>query len=91
MSKLLALGLPLEEVIPRVTAAPARVLARCPAAAGIGSLGPGAVGDLAILEVLQGRCTFRDSLGHELQAERRIVARATVRAGRLLWRAPRRA
>lgn len=91
MSKLLALGLPLEELIPRVTAAPARVLARCPAAAGIGSLGPGAVGDLAILEVLQGRCTFRDSLGHELQAERRIVARATVRAGRLLWRAPRRA
>jgi dihydroorotase len=89
MSKLLALGLPLEEIIPRVTATPARVLARCPAAAGIGSLGRGAVGDLAILEVVQGRCTFRDSRGTELRAERRFVARAAVRAGRLLWRAPR--
>ena len=68
MSKLLAPGLLLEEIIPRVTAARPGVLARRPAA-WTGSLGLGAAGDLAILEVLQGRCTFRD-LATSLQAER---------------------
>jgi dihydroorotase len=89
MSKLLALGMTLEEIIPRVTAAPATVLAACPAAAGIGSLRPGAVADLAVLELVEGRFAFRDSRGGTLEAPRRFRARATVRAGRLVYFPPR--
>lgn len=89
MSKLLALGLTLEEIIPRVTAAPAAVLAACPAAAGIGSLRAGGLADLAVLEVVEGAFAFRDSLGGTLEAGRRIRARATVRAGRLVHFPPR--
>jgi dihydroorotase len=86
MSKLLALGLSLGEIVTRVTDRPARVLAGCPASAGIGTLREGSPADVAVLDVVDGDFAFHDSRGAELRAGRRIVARMTVRAGRLVWR-----
>jgi len=91
MSKLFALGLALEEIIPRVTANPAQVLAHCPAAAGIGTLNAGSsqsTGDVAVLAVREGHFTFHDSRKQTLEATRRIVSVATIRAGRLVWHEP---
>jgi dihydroorotase len=88
MSKLLALGMTLEEIIPRVTANPARVLAHCPSAAGIGTFHAGSdesTGDVSVLEVREGEFTFHDSRKQTLAATRRIVNVATVRAGELVW------
>jgi dihydroorotase len=87
MSKFLALGMPLEGIIPRVTAAPAQAIAHCPSAAGIGTLQPESVADIAVLSLQEGDFTFYDCRKNELRANRRLVATTTIRAGRVVWEA----
>lgn len=81
MSKLMALGLSLEEVVPMVTSAPARLLRR---AHEIGSLHPGAFGDIAILELVEGDFTMQDSEGDTLQARQRLRPWKTILAGDII-------
>jgi dihydroorotase len=57
MSRLLALGMPLEEVIAATTIRPARILGVNDQ---IGSLIPGYVADITVLKCLSGRHVFRD-------------------------------
>ena len=79
-SKFLHLGLSLEDVLARITAAPARavgVLER------VGTLAPGAEADVTLLRVVEGEVRFRDSLGQVETGNRRIEAVAVVRAGRV--------
>ena len=56
MSKCIAMGMPLQEVIYRSTVTPARALRRPQ----LGSLSIGAEADVAILGVLQGNFCYRD-------------------------------
>jgi dihydroorotase len=77
----------LEEIIPRVTANPARVLAHHPRTAGIGTLQPGSPADVAVLDVVDGDFPLVDSFRQERRAPRRIVNVATIRAGDLVWHA----
>jgi dihydroorotase len=85
LSKLLHLGMPLSEVI---TAATARVAAHLAHVAppGLGTLAPGAPGDLTLLERQHGRFDLTDG-EHRLSgnvtehADERLVARSVVRAG----------
>ncbi len=78
MSKLLALGLTLEQVVARCTSTPARVIGW---ADRIGALAVGRVADVAVLAVVEEPTTLRDSVGGTLLADRRIEARWTIRAG----------
>jgi dihydroorotase len=91
MSKYLSLGMSLEDVVDRSTAAPARFIAGAlPAEARdplLGTLRPGAPGDAAVLELQDGEFTFQDSRGETWKGPRRLVPRHTVRAGRL-WGRP---
>jgi dihydroorotase len=80
MSKFLALGLGLEEVVAAVTARPAAVVGR---GADLGSLRPGMAGDAAVLAFEEGSFRFADAAGHEVRAERRLRTRAVVVAGRV--------
>jgi dihydroorotase len=85
LSKLLHLGMPLSEV---VTAATARVAAHLAHVAppGLGTLAPGAPGDLTLLERQRGHFDLTDG-EHRLSgnvtehASERLVARSVVRAG----------
>jgi dihydroorotase len=79
MSKFLALGLPLEEVVASVTSRPAAAIGQ---SGSIGSLAPGVTGDAAVLDVEEGHFTFVDGAGHEVKAERRLRTRHVIRAGR---------
>jgi len=85
LSKLLHLGMPLSEVIAAATVRVGRHLAHV-APAGLGTLAPGAPGDLSLLERQRGRFALVDgehrlSAGVTEHAEERLVARSVVRAG----------
>ena len=80
MSKFLYLGLPLDQVIERVTANPVRIL-KFPEKIGI--LQPGNVADISILSIQQGDFELLDTLRQKRTGHERVVPMATVRAGKL--------
>ena len=81
MSKFLSMGMPLKEVISRVTSKPAAVIRR-PA---LGHLGVGAVADIAVFEVEEGRFGYLDVRGMRMDGKQRIRHLLTVRAGKVVW------
>jgi dihydroorotase len=58
MSKFLAMGLPLEQVVAMATIAPAKIINRAPK---IGTLQVGAPGDVTIMDLVEGPVTFVDT------------------------------
>ena len=82
MSKLMALGLPLNEAIARSTAAPAKAIRRFPE---LGTLGVGKVADVAVLALQDGVFAFKDSWGKKLMATKRLEAVMTIREGKLVF------
>ena len=82
MSKILNLGMPLDEVIQRATVDPARVIGR---ADDLGHLGVGAAGDAAVFEVEKGSFELTDAMEKVLMGEQRLTCKASVRAGKVWW------
>lgn len=80
MSKLLLLGVPLEDVVAMATTGPADAV-RC---AHLGRLLPGRPTDVTLLRERAGRWLFRDSMGQERVGERGLEPVAVVRAGRVI-------
>ena len=83
MTKFLNLGMPLEEVVRRVTTEPAKMMGKGDS---LGHLGVGAVGDVAVLAQEHGSFDLTDSEGQTLTGSRRLVCKATVRAGQVWWK-----
>lgn len=81
MSKFLALGMGLRDVIAAATSAPARVIGWSDR---LGAISVGREADLSILELVSGPISFRDTEGGELQGNELLRARFTVRAGRAI-------
>ena len=81
MSKLLALGMPLTEVIRASTAAPAAAIRRPK----LGALTPGGLGDASLLALESGAHRLTDVLGVTRTAENRLSAAGLVVGGKL-WR-----
>ncbi len=79
LNKLLALGVPLRELIPLVTSNPGRKLGREP---WLGSLQVGAPADVAVLAWEEGDFSVRDSFGVEARLSRRLVPHLTLKDGR---------
>jgi dihydroorotase len=84
MSKLLAVGMPLNDVISAATINPARAIGR---AGSLGSLREGLTADLAVLDVHTGPVEFFDTFGHQRTGKKRLSARHTIRGG-VVWGAP---
>ena len=78
LSKLLYLGMPLEDVIAATTAAPARTLRRD---GDLGSLAEGREADVTVLELVSGEHRLDDAAGESVVAEDVLVPRWVVRAG----------
>jgi dihydroorotase len=78
MSKFLALGIPLVEVIRATTVNPARAVSLQDR----GTLRPGLLGDATVLTLEQGRFVFQDVLGEELHSEQKLACRGIVLGGR---------
>jgi len=81
MSKLLALGLPLPDVVAMATSASAALLGR---SAELGSLAVGRVADVSVLRLAEREWTAVDSVGERLTAPRELVPLLTVRAGEVI-------
>lgn len=78
MTKFLALGLSLEQVIAACTINPARVIGWQDR---LGNLEVGREADLAVLEIVNEPTKLRDCVGAEMTAGQRIAARWTIRRG----------
>ena len=78
MSSMLALGLPLEKVVPMVTSHPAQMLGL---ADEVGLLKPGVAADVSVLHDERGRWTLRDNEGTEVRTERMLRPYFCLRAG----------
>lgn len=78
LSLFLALGIPLEDLIPRVTLTPARWLRMEDR---IGTLTPGSWGDVTVFDSIAGRWVFRDRLGDSVTGKDKLVPKLVVRRG----------
>ena len=81
MSKFLAMGLTLEQVIERSTINPAKAIRR----PDLGSIEEGGIADLAVLELRKGQFAFLDSGHGKLTSDREIRCILTVRNGDVVW------
>ena len=81
MSKFLALGLPLEEIIRESTVNPARQIGHPE----LGHLSVGAVGDVAVLNRMQGRFAYLDVAGGRLDSTERLFCELTLKDGQVVW------
>lgn len=79
MSKLMALGVSLEDVVAQATVEPAKVVGRV---AGLGTLQVGAPADVSILELVDGPVEFVDTMKNVRKGTKKLVPVLTVRAGR---------
>ena len=79
LSRFLHLGLSLYDTIRLTTQATAEVMGL---AGRLGTLQPGAEGDVSVLRLTEGRYDLTDSYGVTVNAERRLTHVATVKAGK---------
>jgi dihydroorotase len=80
MSKLLNLGMALDQVIAASTWAPARTIGR----PDLGTLRDGAPADVTVMDDRAGEFSFVDALGQVMSGRRRLVSTLTVIDGRPL-------
>ncbi len=81
MSKFLAMGMPLVEVIRAVTATPAAMIGR----KDLGHLSPGAPADIALWSLENGHFGFADAFGGRLMGRQRLRCEMTLMGGRVVW------
>jgi len=81
MSKLLALGLSLDDVVARATWNSARAIKH----EELGNLSVGAPADVTVLSVASGRFGFIDSFGGRLKADKKLVCSMTLRDGKVVY------
>jgi dihydroorotase len=81
MSKFLAMGVPLEDLVRRATLNPAREIRRPE----LGTLSVGREADVAVLELLHGHFGYIDCGWARMDGNVKVVARMTIRAGRILF------
>jgi dihydroorotase len=82
MSKMLALGMPLDKVLTANTWNAAKAIKRDGM---IGHLSVGAVADVAVLRVDKGKFGFTDVHGARLTGDQRLRCQLTLREGKVVW------
>ena len=78
MSKFLAMGVKLPEVIRAATVNAAKAVRKTDR----GTLRPGALGDATVLSVETGRFTFEDVIGQRVEGNEKLVCRGIVLGGK---------
>jgi dihydroorotase len=81
MSKILVLGAPLQKVIEMSTWAPAKEIHH----EELGNLTPGAVADVTLLQLQDGKFGFLDCAGARLDGAHRFIAEVTIKGGEVMW------
>ncbi len=81
MSKFLNMGMPLAEVIRRVTLRPAQVIGR----PDLGTLSPGAEADVAVFDLREGSFALTDCGKARMAGSHKLECRLTLRAGQVVY------
>ena len=81
MSKFLALGLTLQDVIDRSTWQPALMINRPE----LGNLSVGTEADVAVFSISKGDYGFIDIGADKIKGKQKMIAELTIRAGRIVW------
>ena len=81
MSKFLAMGMPLKEVIRATTWKPAQIVHHSE----VGHLSVGAVADITALKMRKGRFGFFDPYGAKIFGNQRLRAELTLKDGAIVW------
>jgi len=81
MSKLLAMGMPLNEVIAASTHKAAAVIGK----SDLGHIAVGAPADIAAFRLMEGEFKFGDSDAGTISAKRRLFCELTLRDGKVVW------
>lgn len=81
MSKFMAIGMNLNDIIARATWLSAKSIQQFD----LGNLSVGAPADLAILSIEQGKFGFVDAGGFKIEGDRRFQAELTIRDGKIVW------
>ncbi|NND05533.1 MAG: amidohydrolase/deacetylase family metallohydrolase [Saprospiraceae bacterium] len=81
MSKYLAMGMPLNDVLQRATWNPARAIKR----RDLGNLSEGSVADIAVLKLREGAFGFVDAGKKRLDGNQRFEAELTIREGKIVY------
>lgn len=83
MSRFLALGMSLVEVVHCCTQMPAKLMGL---EGEIGTLYPGALADIAVMRLEERHFSFTDSYGNQLPADHILIPQLTLKAGRTCYR-----
>ncbi|MEO8474381.1 MAG: amidohydrolase/deacetylase family metallohydrolase [Chryseolinea sp.] len=81
MSKFMALGMSLQDVIVRATANAAKAIRRDD----LGSLSVGSAADITIIRQLEGKFGFVDAGGNRIEGSKKLEAELTIRDGKIVW------
>ncbi len=81
MSKYMAIGMSFKDVITRATWNPAKSIKR----EDLGNLDVGAIADITVLSVLNGKFGFTDAGANRIQGNHKLEAELTIRAGKIVW------
>ncbi len=81
MSKFLAMGMSLQDVVRRSTDVPARTIGRPE----LGHLTPGAEADIAVFRLDEGQFGFADGSRGTISGTQRLTCELTLRGGRVAW------
>jgi dihydroorotase len=81
MSKFLAMGMPLLDVVRASTSSPAQIIQHPE----LGNLSPGAVADIAVWKLLEGEFAFADAAGGRITGKRRLRCEMALKDGEIAW------
>jgi dihydroorotase len=82
MSKMMLLGMSLQDTVLRSTVNPAKAIGRYPE---VGTLGAGRDADIAVLELQSGVFAFKDAWGMKRMGQKRLECALTIRDGKLVY------
>jgi dihydroorotase len=82
ISKMMALGMTLQDAIFRSTVNPAKAIAKFPE---IGTLGAGQIADVAVLRLRNGVFAYKDAWEKKFMAGKKVEAVMTIRNGKLVY------
>lgn len=81
MSKYMAIGMKLNDVILHATWAPAKAVRR----EDLGHLSKGAIADIAVWSIRTGKFGFVDAGGNRIEGDKKLEAQLTLRDGKIVW------
>lgn len=81
MSKFLAMGMPLKDVVQASTWSPARQIQRQE----LGHLSVGSPADIALFRLAEGNFGYRDASGGRIEGKQRLFCQLTLKDGEVVW------